>query len=310
MDAWNDWFNRENEQCGEYLSRIGVSTNLFQHEKNTFQVIHELSQYFSVIEIELEHEARRLLQDEQDIANEMSKEMLADINAIRGKIDISVHAPYIGPNCNLASQDEHAREKSCQQLREAMSFCYRVGAEKLTYHPGYVSSCSIESSLAQLRRSLSTLVPNASELGIKLCMENTGDNRPSYLRFSPEQYVDLCQTTGTYLTLDLIHHASLFSEENRLGAAFFQSLDAMLPYVKNIHVADMDIPRHVHLPIGEGNFPLTKVLAYIERKKYSGNIIIEEVGYGYSSQDFLKAALKFCGKPSSLNTPSLAYCIH
>lgn len=276
--------------CLDYNS-IGVSTNILHNPRNILNTVSFLSQNFSAIELELEHEARKLLS--ADYAQiETTIEKLINLKTSKN-LCLSVHAPYIGADCDLAAEDEEVRQISCKLLYRVIELSGRFGADKVTYHPGYVCSLPTEYAIENLKRSLNFLVPKAADLGIALCLENTGAERPSYQLFSPQQYIDLSQQTGTFLTLDLIHHASLFSQDGRLTDEFFISLTAMLPYVRNVHFADMVIPKHAHLPMGTGNLPVWQLLDFLGEGKYESNLIIEETGGGYSCNQFWEAACNF-----------------
>lgn len=288
-------------------TRIGVSTNLFHNPKNIVSTISRLSQKFSVIELELEHGARDLLSANPDEIETTIKQ-LNELRESRN-IEISVHAPYIGGDCDLAAEDEQVRQISCDLLHQVIELSARFKAKRITYHPGYVCSLSTEHMIENLKRSLDRLVSIATSLEIDLCLENTGAERPSYQLFSPDQYVKLSQQTGTFLTIDLIHHASLFSQHGKLTDEFFVTLEQMLPYVKNVHFADMEIPKHNHLPIGQGNLPVLQLLEFLNDCDYQGNAIIEETGGGFTIHEFWRAACSFhdrCAKQIVFSRPKFA----
>ena len=275
-------------------THIGVSTNLFHNPKKIVETVSYCSKDFSVIELELEHSARTLLNADSC----QIETTVLQLNKLQESknLHLSVHAPYIGSDCNLAAEDEQVRRVSCELLRRVIQLSAQFGVKRITYHPGYASFIPILRLLDNLKHSLDVLVPEAAARGIELCLENTGAERPSYLLFSPQQYVELSQQTGTYLTLDLIHHASLFSKDGRLTSEFFETLLEMLPYVKNVHFADMEIPKHVHLPIGKGNMPVLELLDFLRDRNYQGNMIIEETGGSFSSNQFFAAACNFRNK--------------
>lgn len=274
-----------------YYKHIGISTNVLHNPRNILETVSYLGQHFSVIELEFEHGARNML----DAGAGEIEFTIAQLNRLRKSenIHFSVHAPYIGADCDLAAEDEQVRQVSCQLLRRVINLSARFGVERVTYHPGYIGSLSTDRAIANIERSLELLVPEAAALGISLCMENTGAERPSYQLLSPKQYLTLCQQTGTYLTLDLVHHASLFSYENQLTDEFFLTLEEMLPFVKNVHFADLEIPKHSHLPIGRGNLPVLQLINYLGDRNYQGNAIIEETGGGYTTDEFVTAARDF-----------------
>ena len=276
--------------CQNYVS-IGVSTNLFHNPRDIVETVSYLSQNFAVIEIELEHSARNLLSATADKIETTVKQL----NYLRESrhLCLSVHAPYIGADCDLAAEDERVRQVSGDLLSQTIQISARLGVERITYHPGYIAAVSSDRLIENLKRSLARLVPEAAAYGIKLCLENTGADRPSYLLFSPQQYIELSRQTGTFLTLDLIHHASLFSQQGQLTEEFFETLEEMLPYVENVHFADMAIPKHVHLPIGRGNLPVRELLDFLGARNYRGNAIIEETGGNFASSQFWTAACNF-----------------
>jgi sugar phosphate isomerase/epimerase len=273
-------------------TNIGVSTNLFNNPRDVVGLVRRLGLDFPVVEVEIENGVRKLLNESPSIY-EATVEELNEIRVQQG-LYLSVHAPYIGADCDLSAEDEEVRQSSCNLLRKAIQFCADIGGERLTYHPGYISNLSVERMIENLTRSLLELVPEAGDKGVKLCLENTGADRPTYLVFSPEQHALLSEKTGTRLTVDLIHHASLHSnEQGEISYQFFDELMVMMPHIENIHIADMNIPKHVHLPIGQGNLPVTQLLDFLSHQNYQGNAIIEEIGGGFSSEEFLKSAVKF-----------------
>lgn len=281
---------------------IGISTNLFHNPKDIVSTISPLSQKFPVIELELEHGARDLLNADHN-ETEITIKQLNKLRESRN-IEISVHAPYIGGDCDLIAEDEQVRQISCNLLHQVIELSARFEAKCITYHPGYVCSLPTEYMIENLKRSLDQLIPKAASLGIDLCLENTGAERPSYQLFSPHQYVTLSQQTGTFITLDLIHHASLFSQHGKLSDEFFVTLKQMLPYVKNVHFADMEIPKHNHLPIGQGNLPVLQLLEFLKDCNYQGNAIIEETGGGFTIDEFWSAACDFYDLYAEKTVPS------
>ncbi len=54
----------------------------------------------------------------------------------------------------------------------------------------------------------------------------------------------------------------------------------------------MQIPKHVHIPIGEGNLPIAKTLATLWQGGYRGPAIVEEFGGPYATQVFIDRAIQ------------------
>jgi sugar phosphate isomerase/epimerase len=125
--------------------------------------------------------------------------------------------------------------------------------------------------------------------GVNLSAENMGADRPAFIILTPEEQVDLCQSTGTWITLDLIHLASLIPQ----GQAFDDALAMLIPYTKELHIADMRGSHHAHLPIGEGDLELRPLLEKIEALGYKGAAIVEEFVREYTPDFYLEKALAF-----------------
>ncbi|MBV8801910.1 MAG: sugar phosphate isomerase/epimerase, partial [Gammaproteobacteria bacterium] len=217
-------------------THIGVSTNLLNNPRNILGAVSKLSQNFQVIEVELENGTKDLLDGDSGTYNTIVR-ALAEFRQTNN-LRFSVHAPYKGPLCNLAAADADARRNSCNRLRQAIQYCADIGGVRVTYHPGHINSLPMHQLMENLRRSLDELVPEAEDKQVTLCLENMGAERSISIVFSPEQHIELCQQTGTQLTLDIVHLASHFWA----GEKFFQSFKAMLPYIGNIHLADTPVP--------------------------------------------------------------------
>ena len=279
--------------------RFGVSTNLLDNPGDVVATIERLSARFPIVELELEDDARSVLRGGPP-AREAIVEQLITLRQERG-LELSVHAPYVGPECDLASEDADVRRASGQLLTRAIRFASDIGATRLTYHPGYLARAPVRRLLDNLMRSLDELVPTAHASGVTLCLENMGTDRPKYIVLSPADHVELCRKTGSRLTFDVVHQASLGVVE----PALFETLQTLLPYVENVHLADALPPKHVHLPLHEGALPVERILTGLAQEGYRGNVVVEETGGGYSGQEFVEQAwsqraalLRPAGSPS------------
>ena len=264
--------------------RFGVSTNLLDNPGDVVATIDHLSARFPIVELELEDDARSVLRGGPP-AWEAIVEQLVTLRQERGFV-LSVHAPYVGPECDLASEDADVRRASAQLLTRSIRFAADIGATRLTYHPGYLARQPLRRLLENLMRSLDDLVPGAHASGVTLCLENMGADRPKYIVLSPADHVELCRKTGSRLTFDVVHQASLGAVEPGL----FETLHTLLPYVDNVHLGDAVPPKHVHLPLHEGALPIERVLTCLAQEGYQGNVIVEETGGGYPGQEFVEHA--------------------
>src|SRR6476660_4148332 len=127
------------------------------------------------------------------------------------------------------------------------------------------------------------------EDGITLCVENMGANRPRYIVFSPEEHAELCRSTGTALTLDVPHLATVHLPRGD----FDEALEQVAPYVQTAHIADIKGTNHTHLPIGMGDFDLWGALNTLESYGFTGPAVIEEFAQGYKPEQYLEHGLAF-----------------
>ncbi|MCZ6489384.1 MAG: sugar phosphate isomerase/epimerase [Acidobacteria bacterium] len=268
--------------------RFGGSTNLLNNPKDIVATVNRLRQDFSVIELEMEDEPRSVLGDPRMYDETVQSLLRLGRSAA---VSLSVHAPYVGEDCDLASADAEIRQRSMNLIRAAIRFTSDVGATRLTYHPGYRSGLPARTLLQNLMRSLDELVPEASDQGVTLSLENMGAERPHFIVFSPVEHRELCENTGTRLTFDIVHHSSLVSS----WAEFTHDFSLLYPYIENIHLSDAVLPKHVHLPLGCGTIPVDEVLSFLVDHGYSGNVIVEEMGGGFPSQVFIERASRYRG---------------
>jgi sugar phosphate isomerase/epimerase len=270
------------------LPDIGISTNIFNNPADVVGYVSMLGEHFHTVELELAEEARETVLETTPEGYRATVQGLRKVVADKG-LDLHVHAPWFGPYTNLAAADEDQRKGSIELLRQSMRFCAEVGCALLTYHPGHRKDLDDAALIANLKASLHELAPEAERLGVTLCLENMGNERPNYLILEPAALLDLCQETGSRLTLDVIHLASLIP----VGPSLDDALTLLAPVSRNLHVADMKGLRHRHLPIGVGDLPLTDLLTTLARAGFRGSAIVEEFIRDYTPEFYLEKAVTY-----------------
>lgn len=268
--------------------RIGFSTNIWDNPAEIVEHLEFLAGHFRDLEFEIAEECQEVL------FGATATEYEKIVDGMRGviethRLDLSVHAAWYGPHTDLCSPDEDERAESINLLRRAVHLAADLGVQRVTYHPGYASRRSNPVLLDILRSSLDRLQPLLSRTGILLCVENMGSNRPRYVVFEPEEHVALCESTGTALTLDVPHLATVHLPRGD----YHEALEAVAPYVQTAHISDIKGADHTHLPIGKGDFDLWGSLEKLGRFGYGGAAIIEEFAQGYQPEDYLSRALDF-----------------
>ncbi|MBA3771587.1 MAG: sugar phosphate isomerase/epimerase [Ramlibacter sp.] len=269
--------------------RIGISTNILDDPGNLQESLLKLSEHFKTIEIEFDNEARRYLtMPEASLADEC--ERLMQLKKDRG-LNFSVHAPYIGRDTDISNLDDAKRERAVSLMLTSMEVTARLGAERFTCHPGYLTKdpSNNDELYSQLKKSLIPMVKSARAMNIAICLENTGNDRPNYIVLSDKQHNELCGQFGIALTMDIIH----FTSFRGIDADYYKRLKPILTCVANVHVADMEVPKHVHLPLGIGTFQFDEAIHYMAEAGYSGNFIVEERGAHYTEQNYIDAAARY-----------------
>lgn len=290
---WRSYMNTHFRDSNiELNNRIGISTNIFDNPLELHPLIEDLSQNFRVIEIEFENTLKKISTlNKNELESFIDK--ILEIKKQK-KLYISIHAPYIGKSADIAADDETIRLQAVSNMKAYLDISKRFGAELFTFHPGYLDRTGInrEKLISNLEKSLTELSPYANQLGITLALENTGNERPNYIVLSLEEHVDLYHKFGVFMTMDIIHYSSF----NPISTHYYEYLKSFIPYIKNIHIADMKIPSHIHLPFGEGTLPYDEIIQFLYRNGYKGNFIVEEKGARYPDQIYKERAINYKNK--------------
>ncbi len=268
--------------------QIGFSTNVFDNPFDVVSSVSRLASQFNFIELELGEAAESAVYDASPDEYARIVDRMMDFK--KQGIEISIHAPYVGaPGNNLSALDSTKRDQSIARIKKSIDFAQSIGARRVTCHPGLRNKTSIDILFPILLESLKELVAYAEARDIIVCVENMGNERPNYIVLDVDQQIRMCQQTGAKIALDVIHLGSLIADENVLIA----EIERLAPYVGNAHIADMNVPHHIHIPVGEGNFPLSNALDALGKYGYNGPAIIEEFGGSYKVDDYLNCAIAF-----------------
>ena len=270
-------------------NRIGISTNLFLEEDDCLGVIENLSRQFSFVEVELEGTFR----DQTDNVN--NYEIADEIRKIATKNNtiINIHAPYIRVDYIMGS--EEAKEEGRQTILRSAEFSIRAGASSMTFHPGfrfpkYAEKDQRNEAIALIQELSYDLFHINKHRGANLsyCLENSGNERP-FLTLSHEENDELFSTSPLLLTLDMAHAASYCDTPDQA----LKEITQFAKYTGNVHLADINFPKHMHLPLGEGDFDYHSMVIAVEKTGYKGPYIVEEIGAGYKGQAYLDGALQY-----------------
>ncbi|PIR11349.1 MAG: hypothetical protein COV52_04410 [Gammaproteobacteria bacterium CG11_big_fil_rev_8_21_14_0_20_46_22] len=265
---------------------IGFSTNVFDNPAEVEGIVDKILLDFDAIEIEIEDDAlERIAQ-----ASDKEYELLCDTlkKKLLGLNHVSVHAPYLKKDTNLAAEDEGERALAIQKHELAIRFCHDINARFLTFHPGF-NKPNKEVAMRQLLKSLDELVPYADKYNVALCLENMGNDRPKYLVFNAEEHIELHRDKGIYVTLDLVHLATW-------GLSYEELMDRIkvyTPITRVVHFNDMPENKHRHVPLGEGVLPMKAMLAQMKKCGYEGAAIVDEFSRPTSAEKYIEMTKTF-----------------
>ncbi|WP_137888848.1 sugar phosphate isomerase/epimerase [Pseudomonas sp. 2FE] len=276
-------------QLNELASRIGISTNLFLEEENVEELVCHLANHFPVVEVEIEGTVRQVSDEAKNL--ELAR-TLRKISEETGSI-INIHAPYIRVDYILGSEEERAKAR--ETIIHAAEFAIAAGSKIMTFHPGFRFP---KNGGAEMRAGALALIQELTYdlfhvnkhkgADLTYSLENSGNERP-FLTLTHEENEELFSTSPLSLTLDMAHAASYCSNV----AQAQEEMKRFAKYAANVHLADIKFPKHLHLPLGQGDFDFHDMILAIEETGYTGPYIVEEIGAGYKGQDYFDAALHY-----------------
>jgi len=173
-----------------------------------------------------------------------------DLNRIRGKIEsgglkVFTHGPFFG--LDIASMDRNIYEYTERSLIRGLEITHALGADVMVMHSGFLPFFSRGGRrhwFSNWARRMRPVVEKAYELGVRIALENSWEDRPELL----EHLIELVGKDSLYVCIDT-GHLNVFSKLsidnwwNRLGKR-----------VIAMHLHDNDGLSDDHLPPGRGTF--------------------------------------------------------
>ena len=183
---------------------------------------------------------------------------LADIQGLRRMFDYGPSLSFHGPFMDLspAAVDSKVRKATTERFFHVLDIAEILRPRAIVFHSGYEKWKYALDVSFWLEKSLLTWRPvneRASEIGVKIAIENIFEDEPSNLKLLMEHMdsdnFGVCFDTG---------HCNLFSR-----VPLTDWLDALNPYIAELHLHDNDRSADQHLPIGEGTFDFARFFALL-----------------------------------------------
>lgn len=186
---------------------------------------------------------------------------LEDLRALRRKLthnpSISIHGPFM--DLSPGAIDPKIRAVTMDRFSTTLDMAALLEAEVVVFHSGYEKwKYALDANL-WLEKSLETWNPinsKAESLGIRIAIENIFEDEPSNLKMLVEAMnsgnFGICFDTG---------HFNIFS-----ATSLVQWMEALRPYIFELHIHDNDRTFDQHLPVGDGNFDFQEFFSLLQRK--------------------------------------------
>lgn len=182
-----------------------------------------------------------------------------DILALKKKLDygpeISVHAPFM--DLSPGAVDSKVREVTIDRFIDVIHHSKILEPNVVVFHSGYDKWKYDKRVDIWLERSMETWQPindMAADMGIMIAIENIFEEEPGNLKLLMEEMdsknFGVCFDTG---------HFNLFS-----SVSLTEWIDAIRPYIIELHLHDNSRTGDDHLPIGDGTFDFNLLFRMLE----------------------------------------------
>lgn len=242
--------------------KIGASTLATFNDtlKNSLEFIEDLKIRYSELLHQYPHE-------------EFDLDMLNSFN-----LKYTIHAPFI--DVNIASVSTKSRLNSIEQIKDSIRLANEIDAKAVVVHPGLVPFLlkdQPEKIYEIADKSIEELGKYSADLGVMTTIENM----PAFESMIYQDMNRLNETVEEFdmaMTLDIGHanHSGISPD-----GMYFDS-------IKHIHAHDNFGDDDTHLPLGEGNIELKRIIDAFKKKNYDGIYMIE-----VNDKDSIKKSLEF-----------------
>lgn len=184
-----------------------------------------------------------------------------DVQKTRELLDhnpsLSFHAPFM--DLSPGAVDSLVREATMKRFNQILDVAEVLQPKIIVCHSGYEKWRYALKPAWWLEMSLLTWQPlnmRASDIGVKLAIENIFEDEPSNLKLLMEHMdsdnFGICFDTG---------HCNLFS---KVGLEDW--MEALNPHIIELHLHDNDKSSDQHLPVSEGTFDFDKFFKLLKNR--------------------------------------------
>ncbi len=206
-----------------------------------------------------------------------------DITGLSDMLDyrpaLSIHGPFM--DLSPGAVDSKVRKATMERFSHVFEIAEVLRPRVVVFHSGYEKWKYALNVDLWLEKSLETWGPlhkRASDLGVQIAIENIFEDDPENLRLLMESMdsegFGVCFDTG---------HCNLFS-----GVDLKAWVEALGPYIVELHLHDNNRTSDQHLPPGDGSFDFGKFFRLLERRDCVHTIEVHSPEHVLKSMEYLK----------------------
>ncbi|MCX7913570.1 MAG: sugar phosphate isomerase/epimerase [Thermodesulfovibrionales bacterium] len=170
---------------------------------------------------------------------------------------LSIHAPFM--DLSPGAIDSKVRAVTIERFTHILEIAEIISASHIVFHSGYEKWTYNHKIDTWLEKSLLTwehIINKANRLKVRLTIENIFEDEPTNLvKLMEKLYHEnfgVCFDTG---------HFNIFSVK-----PLEDWMEALAPYILQLHLHDNTKNADSHLAIGDGSFNFPKLLSYLKGK--------------------------------------------
>lgn len=192
---------------------------------------------------------------------------------------VTMHTPFL--DLRPGAIDPEIRRITVKRIAAVLDLAVFFRPVSIVCHAAFDERYYLsgeEEWLSNCLETFQTLLPRVEALHCPICVENVYETTPVMLKRlldgvnSP--YLRFCFDTG---------HHNVFAE-----APVDAWIDALSPYLTQLHIHDNQGVRDQHLPPCEGNFPFQKLIGMLQERNLTPIITLET----HSIENFRKAVAR------------------
>ena len=181
-------------------------------------------------------------------------------------VRITFHAPFM--DLRPGALDPRIRQVTIDRMNQVFDLVPDFQPEAVVCHPSFDERYYVATGPRWLENSVSTwraLSKTAKDMGTVIMLENVYETHPGYLEMLLHQVnspqLRFCLDTG---------HFNAFSKTD---LALW--LERLGPCMGELHLHDNNGSADDHLPVGKGNFPFSRLFAFLRERRMTPIITIE-----------------------------------